>query len=91
MVFGCFYFTDSQINQIEPKLFVLFGTSLFLMFEPHGYLEQVINNKVIKYIGHHLFQFTLFINLFLVIIEFIWKGLLIQLMFLKKFLLVSQV
>lgn len=59
MLFGCFYFTDSQINQIEPKLFVLFGTSLFLMFEPHGYFKQVMNNEVIKYIGLSSFSIYL--------------------------------
>ena len=60
MLFGCFYFTDSQINQIEPKLFVLFGTSLFLMFEQHGLTKQIINSKFVNYIGLSSFSIYLF-------------------------------
>ena len=51
-------FEDSDINQIEPKLFVLLGTNLSL-FDSHGVYEQVINNKIINYIGCLLFQYTI--------------------------------
>ena len=65
------FFTDSQINQIEPKLFVLFGTALFLMFEQHGLTKQIINSKFVNYIGLSSFSIYLFHQHYLVIIEFI--------------------
>ena len=52
-------FQDSDINQIEPKLFVLLGTTIYLLFDSHGVYEQVINNKIINYIGLSSFSIYL--------------------------------
>ena len=59
IIFSLYYFQDSDINQIEPKLFVLLGTTIYLLFDSHGVYEQVINNKIINYIGLSSFSIYL--------------------------------
>ena len=33
ILFSIYHFDDSQINEIEPKIFVVVGTAIFLLFE----------------------------------------------------------
>ena len=58
--YSFYYFEDSQINQIEPKLLVLFGTVLFLLFDNSLFLDKIIGNKAIQLIGLSSFSIYLF-------------------------------
>ena len=51
-------FSRLDINQIELKLFVLLVLT-YLLFDSHGVYEQVINNKIINYIGLSSFSIYL--------------------------------
>ena len=60
VIFYSFYFfDDSQLNQIEPKLLVILGTTLFLLFDNNLFLDKAINNKFMQLIGLSSFSIYL--------------------------------
>ena len=61
VIFYSFYFfDDSQLNQIEPKLLVILGTTLFLLFDNNNlFLDRAINNKFIQLLGLSSFSIYL--------------------------------
>lgn len=59
ILYSFYVFDDSQLNQIEPKLLVILGTVLFLLFDNSPLLGRVINNKAIQLIGVSSFSIYL--------------------------------
>ena len=60
-MFSVYYFDDSYINSIEPKLFATFGTILIIISNnKNSYLTNILKNKAFKAIGLSSFSIYLF-------------------------------
>ncbi len=59
ILFSIYHFDDSQINEIEPKIFVVVGTAIFLLFEGDNNFKRLENNSIIKQIGLSSFSIYL--------------------------------
>jgi peptidoglycan/LPS O-acetylase OafA/YrhL len=54
-----FYYDDSYINQIEPKIISLFGLSLLLLNSSNSIIKRVLNNSFLQKTG--LISFSLYL------------------------------
>ena len=60
-MFSVYYFDDSYINSIEPKLFATFGTILIIISNnKNSYLTNILKSKAFKAIGLSSFSIYLF-------------------------------
>ena len=61
IMFSVYYFDDSYINSIEPKLFATFGTILIIISNnKNSYLTNILKSKAFKAIGLSSFSIYLF-------------------------------
>ena len=61
IMFSVYYFDDSYINSIEPKLFATFGTILIIVSNnKNSYLTNILKSKAFKAIGLSSFSIYLF-------------------------------
>ena len=61
IMFSVYYFDDSYINSIEPKIFATFGTILIIISNnKNSYLTIILKSKVFKAVGLSSFSIYLF-------------------------------